>query len=135
MRNKQITKGMEVYPLIKSVNGPLSNSAEWAKARASGANVLYVIKTIEKDGMKPVFICAASKSAKTGDEFYAWDLREGAAPDKNDRKPAGKKPAKKAAKPAKKPAKKAAAKKPTRKPKQLELDLPDDELTVELDEE
>ena len=115
MKEKQIKKGMKVYPLIKSVNGPLAKSNEWKQAREEKRNFLTIVDIIEAPGYKMVVICANRSNAKTGDEFYAWDLREGVRPEPTLK---AKKPvAKSAAKPAAKPApKKAAPKKVVNKP-------------------
>ena len=128
MKVSEVKKGMKVYPVIKTPDGPLSNSKEWKAAREANKNYLTVIAVVEKSGMKPVFLCSNTASAKTGDTFYAWDLRAGMAPavkrvtaPSQGKKPVVKKPTKKPVKkPVKKsikktvekPAKKTAVKKP-----------------------
>ena len=124
MKVSEVKKGMKVYPVIKTPDGPLSNSKEWKAAREANKNYLTVIAVVEKSGMKPVFLCSNTASAKTGDTFFAWDLRAGMAPavkrvtaPSQGKKPAVKKPTKKPVKKSikktvEKPAKKTAVKKP-----------------------
>jgi hypothetical protein len=131
MRVSEIKKGMKVYPVIETPGGPLSHSKEWKAAREANKNYLTVVAVIEKSGMKPVFLCSNTAGAKTGDTFYAWDLRSGTAPaikrvikspqskkpaiKKAIKKPVKKMPKKSAKKSVEKPAKKTVTKKPVKK--------------------
>jgi hypothetical protein len=75
MQGRDIKEGMKVVPVIKTIDGPLSKSAEWRRALAVKQEYLYVIKL---DNARKSFTCAADKTAKTGDKFAAIDLRDAA---------------------------------------------------------
>jgi hypothetical protein len=70
MYGKEITVGMKVRPVIKTIDGPLSASTEWQAAKEKKQDFLYVIGIEEK-----TIICAVTKSAKEGDQFSTIDLR------------------------------------------------------------
>lgn len=116
MYSKDIKVGGKVVPVIKTIDGPLSNSGEWSKAQEAKAKFLYVVKIITSPGKKLIFVCALDKGAKTGDKFNSIDLRAFPWSGWDCRKPGavhtklgGKKKSKKVV--AKKPAKKVAPKK------------------------
>ena len=70
MYGKDLKVGMKVRPVIKTIDGPLSNSSEWAIAQEKKQDFLYVIKIADK-----VITCSANKVAKVGDKFSTIDLR------------------------------------------------------------
>ena len=123
MYAKDVKVGMKIVPVIKTIDGPLSKSKEWAAVLEDSRKkekFLWVIKVNDKSGQKITFVCAATKEAKTGDTFNTIDLRafpwlgwECRAPNAVAAKKTIKKiVAKAVAKPAKpaKPAKKSVAK-------------------------
>jgi hypothetical protein len=73
MYGKDVKVGMKVVPVIKTIEGPLSNSKEWAAAGDKGQKFLYVIRLMSPAGKG--FVCAVDKNAKSGDKFSAIDLR------------------------------------------------------------
>jgi hypothetical protein len=121
MKIAEIKKGMKVYPIMKSIEGPLGKSQQWELAAEKG--YMTVVKIVDKDGQKPWFECSSSAAAQTGDKFHAGDLRlfgskpavKAVAKKPVAKKPVAKKPV--AKKPIAKPvAKKAAAKPAAKKP-------------------
>ena len=72
MRGKDIIVGGMVVPVIKTIDGPLGTSKEWAAAQGKGQEYLWVIAV---NTAQKVFTCAMTKTAKVGDKFAAIDLR------------------------------------------------------------
>lgn len=111
MKIAELKKGMRVYPIFKSIEGPLGKSKEWAAAVAAKVFSLVIVKVVADKNQKPYFVCAMKSTALVGDKFHAGDLRLGSRPVVSKgkfTKPAAKKVA---AKPvAKKVAAKPAAK-------------------------
>jgi hypothetical protein len=73
---KDLKVGTKVVPVIRTTSeGALSTSKEWKIAQEKGQKFLYLVKVIEAGGKKPIYICAVSKDAKSGDRFNSIDLR------------------------------------------------------------
>jgi hypothetical protein len=108
MKIAEIKKGMKVYPIMKSIEGPLGKSAQWKLAVKSGKGYMTVVKLGEAKGQKPWFECSDKATATTGDKFHAGDLRLGVLP-------VGKKAAKSGVKQTSKPVTKKTAAKPAAK--------------------
>jgi hypothetical protein len=77
MKIAEIKKGMKVYPIMKSIEGPLGKSPQWKLAVKSGKNFLTVVKLVEAKGQKPWFECSDKANATGGDKYHAGDLRLG----------------------------------------------------------
>ena len=78
MYGKDISVGIKIVPVIKTIDGPLGQSKIWNEVLEDTKKkdkFLFVIRILEVAGKQTVYVCAPTKDAKAGEKFASIDLR------------------------------------------------------------